>query len=372
MRYSYPELVNTTAFGSAQITHMGLTTLLRRDGDKASTSAREISKGHRNVADDDNDIAIPISNTASTDSNSEYSFSGIQHYANKLLNEAEDNLHAILADDTGNNANGTRIDYNDSDEDVSICRLREELRRTQLQSENAENLRSTKIPRKIKGRNMHSSSPRMKYTKRRNKPKCSLPSLPDILETLQAVFQCSDCDVDAPIPTVVDPNLNEDECTVGELTLLTLEREQNQKDVTAAQKAAASITNHLEQYQYQQRRNGQNGDNETNDDFIDMALNDDVSTVGELTLLTIEREQFQEDMMEAAQRAAASIAKDLDQYQKKGDNAAAADEFNRHKGIEIVAEANVSSNRAVPSNDTTAKKCIDGSSCDGQIGHFDM
>jgi len=349
---------------------MVLTTLLRRDGDRASTSAREISKGNRNVADDDDNVAIPISNTASTDSNSEYSFSGIQHYANKLLNEAESSLHAALADDTGNNANGTRIDYNDSDEDVSICRLREELRGTQLQSEKIES--STKIPRKINGRNMHSSSQHMKYTKRRNKPKCSLPSLPDILETFQAVFQCRGCDVDASIPTVVDPNLNEDEYTVGDLTLLTIEREQNQKDMTAAQKAATSITNSLEKYQYQQRRNGQNGDNETDDDFIDMTLNDDDCTVGELTLLTIEREQSQDEMIEAAQRAAAVISDNLNQYQKKGDNAAAADEFNRHEGVEIVHEAKLSSSRAVPSNDTTAKNCIDGSSCDGQTGHFDM
>ena len=359
---------------------MGLTTLLRRDGDKGSTSAREISKGHRNVADDGDNVAIPISNTASTDSNSEYSFSGIQHYANTLLNEAESDLHAFLADDTGNNANGTRIDCNDSDEDVSIRRLRDELRGTQLQSENAENvgdsqLRSTKIPRKINGRNMHSSSPRMKYTKRRNKPKCSLPSLPDILETFQAVFQCRGCDVDAQIPTVVDPNLNEDDYTVGELTLLTIEREQIQKDVTAAQKAAASITNSLEKYQYQQRRNIRNGDNETDADFIDMALNDDDCTVGDLTLLTIEREQSQEsqeDVMEAAQKAAAVISDNLNQYQKKGDNAAAAADFNRHEGFEIVDKAKLSSSRAVPSNATAAKKCIDGSSCDGQTGHFDM
>ena len=356
---------------------MVLTTLLRRDGDRASTSAREISKGNRNVADDDDNVAIPISNTASTDSNSEYSFSGIQHYANKLLNEAESSLHAALADDTGNNANGTRIDYNDSDEDVSICRLREELRGTQLQSEKIES--STKIPRKINGRNMHSSSQHMKYTKRRNKPKCSLPSLPDILETFQAVFQCRGCDVDASIPTVVDPNLNEDEYTVGDLTLLTIEREQNQKDMTAAQKAATSITNSLEKYQYQQRRNGQNGDNTAkDDDFIDITLNEDDCTVGDMTLLTIEREQSNEVMMEAAQKAAASIAKDLDQYQKnrqngqKGNNAAAADELNRHEGIEIVAEANVSSSRAGPSNDITAKNCIDGSSCDGQTEYFDM
>ena len=300
----------------------------------ASTSAKKISKGHRYDSDDDN-AAIPIANTVSTDSSSEYSFSGIQRYANKLFNEAEVNLHTILADDAGNNANGTRIEYNDSDEDVSISRLGEELRRARLQSEEMEKvqLRSTKIPR----RNMHRQH--VKYTKRRNKPKCALPSLPDIFETFQAVFQCSACDVDAPIPTIIDPDLNEDECTVGELTLLTIEREQNRKEMLAAQKAAASITNSLEKYQYQQCRNSQKCDNDAYDDndFIDITPNEDDSTVGELTLLTIEREQSQEEMIDAAQKAAAVISSNLNQYQKKSDNSV-VDEFNRNEGVEIVKD----------------------------------
>ena len=95
-------------------------------------------------------------------------------------------------------------------------------------------------------------------TNKQSKPKgktsvsASLPSL-DFAEMLQAgynaiscVAQCrpmSDATANAEIPTVIDPDLNEDNYTIGELTLITLEREEQRRElILAAKEKAAEIS----------------------------------------------------------------------------------------------------------------------------------
>lgn len=89
-------------------------------------------------------------------------------------------------------------------------------------------------------------------SKSKTSASASLPSL-DFAEILQAgytvlscVAQCrpmSDATTTTEIPTVIDPALNEDHHTVGELTLLTIEREEHRREmISAAKDKAAEIT----------------------------------------------------------------------------------------------------------------------------------
>ena len=53
----------------------------------------------------------------------------------------------------------------------------------------------------------------------------------------------SNATANAEIPTMIDPALNEDHHTVGELTLITIEREEERREmISAAKDRAAEIT----------------------------------------------------------------------------------------------------------------------------------
>ena len=115
-----------------------------------------------------------------------------------------------------------------------------------------------KPPRKVsknnnnKNDNNEATNQRTHSSKSKPSASASLPSL-DFAEILQAgysvlscVAQCrpmSDATANAEIPTVIDPALNEDHHTVGELTLLTIEREEHRREmISAAKERASEIT----------------------------------------------------------------------------------------------------------------------------------
>ena len=113
-----------------------------------------------------------------------------------------------------------------------------------------------KTPHKMSQQQNISNNERKTTNKSKPKAKttasASLPSL-NFVEMLQAgyslmscVAQCrpmSDANANTEIPTVIDPDLNEDNYTIGELTLITLEREEQRRElIAAAKEKAAEIT----------------------------------------------------------------------------------------------------------------------------------
>ena len=177
---------------------------------KSSSSSNE---NHKNVPETDD---IRATNTGSTAS---HSFSDVPHGSGIFV-------------DTANNNDGATGFLND----VVVA---------------------IKTPRKM--RQLNTSNNNKKLTNQpkppsKSKPSASasLPSL-DFAEILQAgysvlscVAQCrpmNNATTTTEIPTVIDPALNEDHHTVGELTLLTIEREEHRREmISAAKDRAAEIT----------------------------------------------------------------------------------------------------------------------------------
>ena len=208
---------------------MKLKKILRRGGGgetKASSkekSSTRSNNNHKNIPETDN---IQATNTGSTAS---HSFDGSGGMVSDVPHGS-----GIYVDTKANNNDGATGFLND----VVVA---------------------IKTPRKMSQHNISNNSKEATKanqgkppSKSKTSASASLPSL-DFAEILQAgytvlscVAQCRpmrDATTTTEIPTVIDPALNEDHHTVGELTLLTIEREEHRREmISAAKDKAAEIT----------------------------------------------------------------------------------------------------------------------------------